>query len=94
MDFLIDDYLKYNLAFPIKQYDFAYDNLEQQKVYNKSFFSNLTSNNPSNAYPYFIPASSDETKPNTASNYIKFVTQIKNNQSIEQKPVGNNQLLL
>ncbi|AJQ45431.1 hypothetical protein JM47_02495 [Ureaplasma diversum] len=83
-NFLVDDYIANKLPLPTFNFEFKYDSLANQSIYNKKLFTNIPTNNQaSNAYPFFLDASTDATKLNTTSHYVNVVKLINENKHLD-----------
>jgi len=50
-NFLIDDYIKYNLPLSFANIEFKYDDLKNQNIYNKDFFTKIPTSGTSPNFP-------------------------------------------
>ncbi|UIU14899.1 hypothetical protein LLZ88_02300 [Ureaplasma urealyticum] len=89
-DFLIDDYIKYNLPLSFANLEFKYDDLKNQNIYNKEFFKKVPSSGTSFDFPWFDPKPADNKSTNTTTNYLEVVKLLKENKYLDQKDNTNN----
>ena len=89
-NFLIDDYIKYNLPLSFANIEFKYDDLKNQNIYNKDFFTKIPTSGTSPNFPWFDPKPTDNKSTNTTTNYLEVAKLLKENKYLDSKDDTNN----